>query len=226
MYVPPPPPRVITRPALVLFDGQNVFDDEGSYAGGWYAHRAIDKLVLAKNAVAPVVIAVDHGGEQRIDELGPWREGNKGGRASAMIDMIADRVLPAARAATELSEFTVIGGSSMGGLAALYAHLSRPEVFAGALAMSPSVWFARRRIFDLVGTVEIERSAIYLDAGALEMRGVLVGMCRTLFDRLRERGWTGEPPKSVMFRTDARGTHSEICWRRRLPKALRFFFGI
>ncbi|HMK73069.1 MAG TPA: hypothetical protein VK454_07000, partial [Myxococcaceae bacterium] len=27
-----------TRPALLLFDGQNVFDDTHSFAGGWFAH--------------------------------------------------------------------------------------------------------------------------------------------------------------------------------------------
>jgi hypothetical protein len=37
-FVPPGPPQ--RRPLLLLFDGQNVFDDEGSHAGGWYAHEA------------------------------------------------------------------------------------------------------------------------------------------------------------------------------------------
>src|SRR5438874_271830 len=69
----------IPRPVLYLFDGQNVFEDEGSFAGGWHAHLAVDRLVRGKTFIAPIVVAIEHGGPARIDELGPWKTGNKGG---------------------------------------------------------------------------------------------------------------------------------------------------
>jgi pimeloyl-ACP methyl ester carboxylesterase len=37
---------------------------------------------------------------------------------------------------------TGVGGSSMGGLLALYAGLARPDVFSKVMAMSTAVWFA------------------------------------------------------------------------------------
>jgi hypothetical protein len=33
----------VADPTLYLFDGQNVFGDEGSFAGGWHTHAAVDR---------------------------------------------------------------------------------------------------------------------------------------------------------------------------------------
>jgi predicted alpha/beta superfamily hydrolase len=227
-YVPPPAASGAWRPALVLFDGQNVFEDAGSFAGGWHAHEAIDKLVAGK-PLAPIVIGVEHGNEDRIDELGPWRDAGKGGKLDAMLALVIDHVLPTAQKQLQLAYgpgVHSIGGSSMGGLAALYAHFTRPDIFGGALAMSPSVWFARRKIIDFIDAspIPMPRSAVYVDAGALEVRGVLLATCHTLVSRMQKRGWKATGDRRVMLRPDAKGTHSEAHWRRRLPKALRFLY--
>ena len=66
------PKRATPRPALFLFDGQNIFDDAGSFAGAWNAHLAVDRYA-ARRANPPVVIAIDHGHRARIDELTPFR---------------------------------------------------------------------------------------------------------------------------------------------------------
>jgi predicted alpha/beta superfamily hydrolase len=222
------------RPALVLFDGQNVFGDEGSYAGGWHVHGAVDRLAARGPIVAPVVIAVDHGAEERIDELAPWSDGKRGGRADALLDLVVGKVLPAAHAKLPLIDAKgahVIGGSSMGGLAAVYAHLARPDTFYGALAMSPSLWFARARILEHVANCPLPpRSRFYIDGGAREMKGVLLATCHALAGVLRARGWvdgTSRAPqadRTFWLRPDAKGTHAESHWRRRLPRALRFLF--
>lgn len=233
-WVPKTPPGR-KRPALVLFDGQNVFDDAGSYAGGWHAHEAVDRLAARGPIVAPVVIAVDHGGEQRIDELAPWSDGKRGGRLDAVLDLVVGKVLPAAHAKLPLRDgpmARVIGGSSMGGLAAAWAHLARPDVFYGALAMSPSLWFAHARIVEEVARLPVPaRSRFYVDGGAREMRGVLLATCHALAGVLRQRGWVdgnakglARAERTVWLRPDAKGTHAEHHWRRRLPQALRFLF--
>lgn len=228
------------RPLLVLFDGQNVFDDAGSYAGGWYAHHAADRLAAlgrvqradgAGRAIilAPVIVAVDHGGAERVDELGaPHSE-----KLAALIGLLVDRVLPAAHEQLPLQHGPAahyIGGSSMGGLAALYTHFRRPEVFGGALCMSPSFWFAQRGIFDFVAKEPNPyRSRVYLDAGAREgpkkSEGRLVALVSEMARHLEGRGWGQAGDRRLLFRADPRGTHNEAQWRRRLPKALRFLVG-
>ena len=210
-------------PLLFLFDGQNVFDDASSYAGGWYAHHAVDRM--AQRRPHPVVVGIDHGGVDRIHELSPWAANGSRGQLDLLLRWLTDSLLPQLRvqfSAGAGPAATVIGGSSMGGLAALYAHLARPDVFGGALVMSTSLWFAQRRMLSWLGEVSLPwTSRIYLDAGASEARGALLEMNRSAAATLRYRGYDDD---RLRVMEDRRGTHNEASWRRRLPVTLRFFY--
>lgn len=231
-YLPAPRRDDTTRPVLVLFDGQNVFGDEGSFAGGWHAHEAIDKIGRWK-PTPPLVVAIDHGHHARIDELTPFIDGRRGGKLGAVVDAIVKQLLPRVHErfgrAYGLAQGPAghyIGGASLGGLAALYIHLHRPEVFGGAIAMSPSLWFTRERVAAFIrAQPNPYRSRIYLDAGLHEGDGTIAKLTRALGKQLLARGWRSpadERELRLLVRIDRRGRHNERAWRRRLPKALRF----
>ena len=196
---------------LYLLDGQNVFGDHGSYAGGWHAHDAVE--ALGPSFWRPLIVAVDNGGATRAREMGSYVQ-------DFMAAIVRDLV---PRVARELGGGgpTVIAGASLGGLAALVGWLNHPDTFDAAIAMSPSLWFAHRhwprRIAE--GHVAVPATGqLYLDAGERE-RG------RMFVDAEALAGWlagAGLPPARLMWRPDAKGTHQEKHWRRRLPKALRF----
>ena len=115
-----------------------------------------------------------------------------------------------------------VGGSSMGGLAALYAHFARPEEFGGALSMSPSLHVGRNAIFAwLAAQPTPPLSRVYLDCGVREGRGMLLPLAARVAAQLTARGYDTD---RLRFRADPRGTHSEKCWRRRTPSALRFLY--
>ena len=213
---------VADRPLLVMFDGQNIFDDAPSFAGGWHLHEAVEKRARARRAaVAPVVVGLEHGGVLRVRELNPFAPERW---LDAQLDQVEATLLPALRARLGLPLAQVwIGGSSMGGLAALYAHLARPELFRGAMALSPALpitrgafmaWFERRP------TPAVSR--IYLDAGGRGGDRLIGAEARRLATRLRQRGWR---PDELMWHFVKSGPHTEAAWRRRLPRALRFLFG-
>ncbi len=215
--------------ALYMFDGQNVFDDHPSFAGGWHLHLAVEKLARGKRP-APVVVGIDHGGSKRIDELSPFAAESNGAAArgaglDGLLDWIADSLMP--RLAAELPLIggplgAVVGGSSMGGLAALYAHFRKPRCFGGALAMSPSFWVEDGEILRWVQAQPTPPvSRIYLDCGVREGRGTLLPQVAAMAAHLANRGYD---PDHLMVRADPRGAHSEASWRRRLPRALRFFY--
>jgi enterochelin esterase-like enzyme len=199
---------------LVLFDGDNVFGDVGSYAGGWHAHDAVTRL-SERSFERPVLLAIGNGGVHRVRELGtsaPW-----------FLDAIVADVLPRARARLPVDDRCVLGGASLGGLAAIEGWMLHPDTFQGAMAMSPSLWFAHHGLLRrlLHGDAQLPTSGkLYLDAGRRE-RGAMFADAEHLATALRARGW-GED--RLMWRPDASGTHRERHWRRRLPKALRFFF--
>jgi predicted alpha/beta superfamily hydrolase len=212
-------------PVVVLFDGQNVFCDEGSFSGGWHAHAAAAALVQ-EGLVPPVVVAIHHGGASRIDELGPWPSDRGGGKLDALLRFAADQLLPAVAdrfGASTNPEDVIIGGSSMGGLAALYCHFTRPDRFGGALAMSPSLWFAGREAFAFVARRDLPAvSRIYLDAGAKEDGGGMQVSAESLAAVLRGRGYG---PDRLELVIDPEGTHAEADWKRRFPAAMRFLLG-
>lgn len=219
-FVPGAQPRE-PRPLLVLFDGQNVFEDEGSYAGGWRAHKAVQRAPRRPDR-APVVVGIDHGGHARIDELAPWSDGRRGGQFPQLLRWLADELTPTLRAHLPVSsraEDTAIGGSSMGGLAALYAHWERPDVFGRCLAMSPSLWFAGGQFFRWMARRQLpDTSRIYLDVGMRETRHMVRGTER-LAHTLVSQGYR---PHNLGVLLDPRGHHRESSWRRRFPKAIRF----
>jgi predicted alpha/beta superfamily hydrolase len=218
------------QPILVLFDGQNVFDDDGSYAGGWHAHETVDAL-SRRTCFRPIVVAIDHGGERRIEELGSFAQHGEAGAAGRrgitdrLLTWIGEALVPEIR--VRFGGWpgpigTAIAGSSMGGLAALYAHFRRPDLFGGVIAMSPSLWYRARALFRFIERAPNPPvSRIYLDCGAREGGGRMVALVEQLADALLHRGYN-EP--SLLVRIDPRGTHSERHWRRRLPRALRFMY--
>src|SRR6185436_3901318 len=197
-------------------DGQNVFDDEGSFAGGWHAHRAAERVVTKKRP-APIVVGIDHGYGARQYELLPFAGSRSRGaflRGRLARDVRLRFGIP------DVPARWVVGGASLGGVAALYAHFAAPEVFGGALCMSPSFGITGRRLFDWVAAQPLPwTSRIYLDCGVREGRGTTLPRVAAMARLLRSRGY-GE--NRLRFRRDARGRHDEVSWRRRLPGALRF----
>lgn len=210
-------------PILVLFDGQNVLDDAGSFAGGWHAHRAVDRL--GQRRARPIVVALDHGHSARIDELAPWRRDGAPGRAEAFVGWVATHLVPDVRRRWNVvggPAGVLVAGSSLGGLASIYAHHRYPETFGGALAMSPSFWLGAPKIFDFVAAQPVPwTSQIYVDCGVGEGGGSMHRHAERMATLLRARGYGAD---RLLFKSDPKGAHGERAWRRRLPAALRFFY--
>nr|WP_276602771.1 alpha/beta hydrolase-fold protein [Nannocystis pusilla] len=220
VYVPPdtgaPPP------VLYMFDGQNIFDDEPSHSGGWYLHHAARDLCAA-GGTAPLIVGIDHGGIYRMRELSPFRMRQRG-QAPHLVRWMVDELQPQIRRAFHVRHDlagTAVGGSSLGGLAALYAHWHRPDVFGAALCMSPSFWVAREKMLKFVSERKNPLvSRLYLDAGGNEPR--VRPATERMVKLLRSRGYG---PDRMRWVFDPGAVHHESAWRRRAPEALAFLFG-
>jgi predicted alpha/beta superfamily hydrolase len=210
--------------ALYMFDGQNVFDDLPSFSGGWYVHEAVEGLAKSRRPM-PVVIGIEHGGPGRNLELSPFPFEAEPGQITLLLDWVTQHLMPALTAELNLVPGplgAVVGGSSMGGLAAFWSHFHYPHAFGGALVMSPSFWVANEAIYvDIAAQSTPEVSRIYIDAGGREDKGKVVDAVKRMVEHLTGRGYDSD---RLMWRADAKGTHSEAAWRRRLPKALRFMY--
>jgi predicted alpha/beta superfamily hydrolase len=217
-------------PVLFLHDGQNVLDHPASEVSpSWGVNSCLDRLTERRSIEPWIVVALDHRGYDRIGDYSPWPD-HRAPIAPAGAEhaaFFADELVPFIDRnlrTLPAPAHRAVGGSSLGGLMALYLGWSRPDVFGRVLALSPSVMWGERqlaRFWSLHGPP----SRFYLDVGSRERfdagdfqlhYGVEV---REFAAHLRMLGYGEEELRFVL---DPRGEHSEADWRRRLPAALRW----
>jgi predicted alpha/beta superfamily hydrolase len=230
IYLPPGYDASTDRyPVLYLQDGQNLFDPGRAFVVGqdWGLDETAEALIHG-GQMAPVILAgIDHGGEARIDEYTPSCDPRRrvGGRLAAYRTFLIDELKPwiDARYRTRPdAASTGLGGSSLGGLAALEIGLTRPDVFGTVAALSPSLWWDRRCVLERARALDGHRDvAIWLDAGTEEGPGV-VHHARMLKNILLRRGWRLN--RDLHYREIAGGRHAEADWALRAADVLRALF--
>ncbi len=209
-------------PVLYLHDGQNLFDEHSPF-GNW----AIDKSLarLAKQQIGKlVVIAVDHGGEDRINEYLPFNSAEYGrGQGKKYISFLQETLKPYVDEKYRVLKegpHTGIGGSSMGGLISLYAGLQHPEVFSKMMVFSPSLWLAPK-IYKMARKFSPDMaSRLYLYAGGQESQVHLPNVMRFGADLLTNKG----PGFHFKFSHNPDGVHHEKDWRTEFPQALNWLY--
>ncbi len=236
VYVPPSYASGTARyPVLYMLDGQNVFDAATSYAGEWGVDEALDSLAALGDA-GVIVIAVDNGGAERANEYMPWPGafGGRaigGGQARVFLDFLVQTLKPYVdahyRTRTDRVN-TGIGGSSLGGLFAVYAALVYPDVFGRVLAFSPA-FFINPEIFPLARAARPLRPPTrwYLLSGLEEGGPTLpprtfAELQQAMVDTLAAAGV--DTAADVRSLAPADGRHAEWFWRREFPAAYRWLF--
>jgi predicted alpha/beta superfamily hydrolase len=231
VYLPPGYDTDLERryPVLYFNDGQNLFDGASAYVPGheWQLDETAERLIRAGELPPLIMVAIYHAVERRLDEFAPTRDPqrNEGGGASLYARMIVEELKPLIdrtyRTQPGRSE-TALGGSSMGGLAALFVGLSFPAVFGRLAVMSPSVWWDDRVIIRLLRVQTAQPSLrLWLDVGTGEGQAA-VDDVRALKRALIEHGWR-EGHDLGYF--EGRGaTHSEGAWAARAEPMLKFLF--
>ncbi len=216
VYLPPSYANSARRyPVLYMQDGQNLFDSGVSFAGvEWGVDETMEKL--AGEGIEAIVVGVNHGGEQRVQEYNPfpsvWL-----GRGDLYLQFLSETLKPVIdqdfRTKPE-RDFTGIMGSSMGGLISLYAFFHAPQTFGFAGVMSPSLWIGGGAIMGDVKAAPFTPGKIYLDNGTREMSA------RQMNALLLSKGYRRDVDLKYVVEQDAE--HTESAWARRLPDALRF----
>jgi len=218
-------------PVLYLQDGQNLFDPATAYGGqDWCADLTADVLTTAGEIEPVMLVGVYNTGVRRISEYTPTRDParRKGGKGDRYAQMLARELKPFidSHYRTRKNEAGV-GGSSLGGLVALEAALLYPRVFGKAAVLSPSVWWDRRSILDLVRKYRAaSRPRIWLDAGTDEgdRPEEVVEDLRLLRDALVEQGW--ESGKTLLYAEIEGAGHNERAWGARFAAVLKGLYGV
>ncbi len=212
-------------PVLYMFDGHNVFyDSHATYGKSWGMKEYLEK---SKLPIILVAVECNPEGENRMNEYTPFDIVWKGklifeARGQKTMDWFVNELKPRIdreyRTKPE-REHTLIAGSSMGGLMAIYAVTAYNGTFSRAAALSPSLWAARHHEQELKDAAPLaDPTRIYMDMGTGEADGhitVLTG----LFDAARRLTRAGA---CVDARVVPGAQHSEAYWEQRIPVFMEY----
>ncbi len=164
-------------PVIYMFDGHNLFyDEDATYGTSWGLKDIFDAYGLH---VIIVGLECNHEGNKRLEEFSPYnivdhRFGAVFGRGQELFSwMVSDlkSYIDEHYPTLKDREHTSIGGSSMGGLMALYGIIRHNDVYAKAIVVSP---YIHRVIKDILRDIKkyplAEDTKIYLSYGSKEPR--------------------------------------------------------
>jgi enterochelin esterase-like enzyme len=214
-------------PVLYLQDGQNLFDPATSFAGvAWRVGETADRLIAQGKIQPLVIVGIYNTGRQRIREYSPSRAKRiGGGGANRYGQMLVKEIKPFIESKYRILEGTRntgLGGSSLGGLLAMYLGLRYPEVFGKLAVLSPSVWWNQRWIINFAARRRLKcRPRIWLDAGTQEGTHTTADT-RRLRDVLLQRGW--HEGRDLHYEEIQGGRHNEAAWAQRVGPFLQFLF--
>lgn len=166
-------------PVVYMYDGHNLFNDEdATYGKSWGLKDFLDqydkKLII-------VGIECNHEGKKRLDEFCPYQLpqsylGDIHGTGKELMEWVIRELKPMidSRYRTyPLRECTAIGGSSMGGLMALYTVIKYNNFFSKAACVSPAydLCLSRLKKDMQVATISPD-TRVYLSFGTKEIRNL------------------------------------------------------
>ncbi len=220
-------------PVLYLNDGQNLFEPATAFAGvDWRVGKAAERLI-AEGKIPPIIIVgIDNTGKNRGREYIPYRSfdlrlfGPQGKRYPEFLRREVMPLIEKHYAVAKGPEHTGLGGSSLGGLIALYTQLATPGVFGRLLIESPSLFVANRKILEECRSFRDWPYRIYLGMGTREVGNAakdekVVNDVRELESILR-RAKLGKARLKVFIEEGA--AHNEAAWGARFPEALEFLY--
>ena len=207
-------------PVMYMFDGHNVFfDSDATFGKSWGMGKY---MAQSKKDLIIVAVECNHEGNGRLQEYSPvtFHNATLGrikGKGRVYMKWLIHELKPYIDANYRTLPDrmnTIIAGSSMGGLMALYGCCVFNHVFQRAACLSPSLWVDPGKVIELVARAHIKNdTCIYMDYGSEEMqrhsanREALSSTVRMLLMK----------NVNLTFRVVPGGVHTEACWAEQVP---------
>jgi len=200
-----------------MHDGQNLFDPASSSFGvDWQVDETCDSLIRLQ-IMEPVIVVGMYNTPDRTAEYTPGIKG------TAYMNFVVNTVKPFIDAnyhTMQDPKHTLIGGSSAGGIISFMLAWEYPEVFSGAICMSPAFKIENIDYVKTVKAYQGEKKDLffYIDNGGVGLELRLQPGIDEMIDALEQKGYN--EGSDFIWIHDAGAKHSESAWALRLPKAL------
>ena len=226
LYLPPDyATSTKNYPVLYMQDGQNLFDNNTSFSGEWQVDETLNTL-FNEGDYGAIVVGIDNGGSERLNEYSPWVNTQYGGGngaeyASFMANTLKPYIDANYRTRPEPAMNALIG-SSMGGLIATYGVCEYPNAFRKAGNLSPAYWFALTDLNNYINTTVsgLQDHRMYFVAETTESI-TMVPNITTIRNNLIQKGLTAA---NAFTKFDTYGTHSENYWKGEFGALYQWLF--
>jgi alpha-glucosidase len=208
-----------------MHDGQNLFDNLTSFSGEWQIDETLNNLHQNGNYGA-IVVGIDNGGSERINEYGPWNNPQYGGgQGNLYMDFIIETLKPYIDAnfrTKPQAPYTAMIGSSLGALISTYGQVRFSTTFEKIGSFSPAYWFNLTDLSNYVQntTSSLSNARYYFVAGQNES-STMVTNINTIRGLLQSKGLSSN---NTFTKIDSYGTHTESYWRGEFSAAYQWLF--
>ncbi len=210
-------------PVVYMHDGQNLFDDLTSDAGEWAVDESLNYLARTQQFEV-IVVAIDHGGDERKNELSPWENKRFGvAQGKEYMDFVVEvvKVYVDNNFRTKPERlYTAIMGSGMGGLISHYAVHAYPDVFSKAGIFSPAYWYSQQVFsFTQLKKAKLD-SRLYVLYSDNEGDGMIADNDK-MYRQLKSQG---HPRDNMKFKRVVSEKRAEALWKEQFPDAVTWLF--
>ncbi|RNL51062.1 alpha/beta hydrolase-fold protein [Pedobacter jejuensis] len=207
-------------PVIYMHDGQNLFHSNPPRGNEWAVDSVMDSLIK-NGAKEMIIVAIDHGGKDRLKEYNPYDSEFGKGEGIAYVSFLVETLKPFIdskyRTLKDVKNTSIVG-SSMGGLISMYAIAKYPKVFGSAGVFSPAFWVAPKIYDDIVLSLPgMTDSKVYFVAGDKESTEMVPDM-KKAYNILNTSG----KKKNVVFVEKEDGKHSGWFWHREFVPFYKF----
>jgi predicted alpha/beta superfamily hydrolase len=221
-------------PVMYFFDGHSLFlNEDATYGKSWGMKEFLDGW---SKPMIMVGIECGHDGYERLSEYMPYPSegwfGQFDPQGEATMDWIVNEIKPMIDReyrTIPFRECTAIGGSSMGGIMALYAGVHYNRWFSKAACVSTAMGFCMEPLkWDLSSSAISPDTRIYLSWGTREAKKDHYDRSdrssptyynhKYVSDVLRKRKAT------VKLHCQVNGGHCEADWEKLVPSFMHFLW--
>ena len=219
-------------PVIYFSDGQNLVNQKLCAFGCWKLDLVAHDL-LNNNGLSFIAVGIDSPKDSlvRFNELNPpyppekVKEGHPYG--DQFVNYIADILKPLIDQYFYTSKEktdTAIGGSSMGGIMAFYAGVTRSDTFGFALDFSPAFFLFNKKTWSsLLDSFNISANDSvkhFLYVGGKDFEKRFLNPTKETYRYLKSKGFN---EKQIALSIDLNEIHHEDAWHKHLKEALLFW---
>lgn len=226
IYLPPDyETSTKTYPVIYMQDGQNLFDNRTSFSGEWQVDETLNALFAAGDYGA-IVIGIDNGGSNRINEYTPWNNPQYGGgEGDLYMQFVAETLKPYVDAnyrTKPAKEFNALIGSSLGALISNYGGIKYSSTFSKIASFSPAYWIVANQFNSYItnSTANLSDMRIYFVAGSTESN-TMASAIATVKNNLQLKGLSAA---NTLVKLDSYGQHNENYWKGEFSAAYKWLF--